>query len=242
MPCCPSSWNSARPPWGSTPRSLWSWTCGRENFSRPTGKSSPACQTEGFQLEILFLEASDDVLVRRYSQTRRTHPLAEGGLVEGIQQGAGDAGPPSVHGHAGDGHLHLQRPSAPSGHPGALCTEAPGKEDGFDLSLLRVQPWNSPGGRPGDRRALSSQPVFCGRLEGAAGVRPPDSRFSHGPPGNAGLSLPLRKSAGLPPSPVRAGRQSLPDGGHRVHGRQPSLGGRCGKDEEPLPEPVSGEA
>lgn len=42
---------------------------------------------EGFQLEILFLEASDEVLVRRYSQTRRSHPLAEGGDVkEGIRR------------------------------------------------------------------------------------------------------------------------------------------------------------
>jgi len=42
---------------------------------------------EGYQLEILFLEASDDALVRRYSQTRRTHPLAEEqSLGEGIRQ------------------------------------------------------------------------------------------------------------------------------------------------------------
>ena len=40
---------------------------------------------EGFQLEILFLEASNEVLVRRYSQTRRTHPLADGcSVLEGI--------------------------------------------------------------------------------------------------------------------------------------------------------------
>jgi UPF0042 nucleotide-binding protein len=44
-------------------------------------------RNEGFQLEILFLEASDEVLVRRYSQTRRTHPLAEGcGVLEGIRR------------------------------------------------------------------------------------------------------------------------------------------------------------
>jgi UPF0042 nucleotide-binding protein len=44
-------------------------------------------QKEGLRLEILFLEATDGVLVRRYSQTRRSHPLAEGGrLVEGIRQ------------------------------------------------------------------------------------------------------------------------------------------------------------
>lgn len=30
---------------------------------------------EGFKLEILFLESSDDVLLRRFSQTRRHHPL-----------------------------------------------------------------------------------------------------------------------------------------------------------------------
>lgn len=32
----------------------------------------------GFNLEIVFLEADDDALIRRYSQTRRTHPLAAG--------------------------------------------------------------------------------------------------------------------------------------------------------------------
>ena len=42
-------------------------------------------RNEGPQLEILFLEASDEVLVRRYSQTRRSHPLAEG-VLEGIHK------------------------------------------------------------------------------------------------------------------------------------------------------------
>ena len=31
----------------------------------------------GFACEVLFLEARDDVLIRRYSETRRKHPLAE---------------------------------------------------------------------------------------------------------------------------------------------------------------------
>jgi RNase adapter protein RapZ len=44
-------------------------------------------QQEGLRMEILFLESTDEVLVRRYSQTRRTHPLAEKGrVVEGIRQ------------------------------------------------------------------------------------------------------------------------------------------------------------
>src|SRR5215831_1424547 len=41
----------------------------------------------GVQLEVLYLEASDDVLVRRFSETRRPHPAAEGGtLADGIRR------------------------------------------------------------------------------------------------------------------------------------------------------------
>ncbi len=40
----------------------------------------------GYRLNILFLEATESVLVRRYSQTRRQHPLANGtDLISGIQ-------------------------------------------------------------------------------------------------------------------------------------------------------------
>ena len=41
-------------------------------------------KSEGFQFSILFLEASDDVLVRRFSETRRPHPLA---FDRPVQQG-----------------------------------------------------------------------------------------------------------------------------------------------------------
>ena len=41
----------------------------------------------GQEPEILFLDARDDVLVKRYKETRRTHPLAEGERVDsGIQR------------------------------------------------------------------------------------------------------------------------------------------------------------
>jgi UPF0042 nucleotide-binding protein len=40
----------------------------------------------GHHLEVLFLEASDDVLVRRFSETRRRHPLAGEDLREGIMR------------------------------------------------------------------------------------------------------------------------------------------------------------
>ncbi|MDP8221852.1 MAG: RNase adapter RapZ [Candidatus Lernaella stagnicola] len=41
---------------------------------------------DGYQLDILFLEASDEVLQRRYSETRRAHPQAgSGSAIEGIR-------------------------------------------------------------------------------------------------------------------------------------------------------------
>ncbi|HPQ71464.1 MAG TPA: RNase adapter RapZ [bacterium] len=44
-------------------------------------------RADGYNLEIVFLQASDDVLQRRYSTTRRGHPAAAGGSVgEGIQR------------------------------------------------------------------------------------------------------------------------------------------------------------
>lgn len=39
---------------------------------------------KGHHLEVLFLDASDDVLVRRFSETRRRHPFAGEDLREGI--------------------------------------------------------------------------------------------------------------------------------------------------------------
>jgi UPF0042 nucleotide-binding protein len=43
-------------------------------------------ESAGLSLEILFVDARDDVLVRRYSETRRQHPLAPtGNLLDGIR-------------------------------------------------------------------------------------------------------------------------------------------------------------
>lgn len=44
-------------------------------------------QQHGHQVEILFLEARDEVLLRRYSETRRKHPLApDGSVPDGIHR------------------------------------------------------------------------------------------------------------------------------------------------------------
>ena len=43
-------------------------------------------QKKGYKFEIFFLEADEDILVQRYSATRRQHPLSQGkSLLEGIR-------------------------------------------------------------------------------------------------------------------------------------------------------------
>jgi UPF0042 nucleotide-binding protein len=42
-------------------------------------------KSEGFNIEMIFLECSNDILIQRFSETRRNHPLSEDGSVrEGI--------------------------------------------------------------------------------------------------------------------------------------------------------------
>ncbi len=46
-----------------------------ESFIKKYADIFAEIRKEGFKLEILFLESSDDALIRRFSQTRRHHPL-----------------------------------------------------------------------------------------------------------------------------------------------------------------------
>jgi UPF0042 nucleotide-binding protein len=48
-------------------------------------KAVESIESAGIKTELVFLEASDEALVRRYEETRRRHPLGEGvTIVEGI--------------------------------------------------------------------------------------------------------------------------------------------------------------
>ena len=44
-------------------------------------------RAEGIALQVFFLETSDDILIKRYKETRRRHPMDQGGTVrEGIER------------------------------------------------------------------------------------------------------------------------------------------------------------
>ncbi len=56
-------------------------------FLEGAGNALDSLIQGGHQVELLFLEAQDEELVRRFSETRRSHPLAPGGnLLEAIQR------------------------------------------------------------------------------------------------------------------------------------------------------------
>jgi len=57
------------------------------DFLRDFLTISERLKGEGYQYELIFFEANDEVLVRRFSETRRPHPLAKNTpILEGIQK------------------------------------------------------------------------------------------------------------------------------------------------------------
>ena len=56
-------------------------------FLEGAGQTLDMIQAGGHQVDVLFLDCADEVLVRRFSETRRPHPLAPGGeVLEAIHQ------------------------------------------------------------------------------------------------------------------------------------------------------------
>jgi UPF0042 nucleotide-binding protein len=69
------------PNWGQKPE-----TREGKDFLEDSRRILQNLQREGYSIEILFLDSSDAVLMRRFSETRREHPLAVGGSIrEGIR-------------------------------------------------------------------------------------------------------------------------------------------------------------
>ncbi len=56
------------------------------DFLRDSRRIIEDLKSEGFRVDILFLEASDIALMRRFSETRRQHPLALGGSIKDALQ------------------------------------------------------------------------------------------------------------------------------------------------------------
>jgi UPF0042 nucleotide-binding protein len=60
-------------------------TEGEKDFLEDSRRIIQGLKREGYPIEILFLESSNPILMRRFSETRRQHPLAVGGSIrEGL--------------------------------------------------------------------------------------------------------------------------------------------------------------
>src|SRR5918996_1339825 len=155
----------------------------------------------GHTVEVLFLEASEEALVRRYRETRRRHPLApEGNVVEGIR---------------------AERK--------ALSTMREGAD--HLAGVVRLQARRAVRRRPRLRRPLPGQsPLRRGAAaarrprRAGEGVHPQARGEPRAAPAAGGF--PGLRAARLP-----ARRQGVPHGGDRVHGGSSSLGGAGGGAE-----------
>ena len=129
---------------------------------------------KGIRFEILFLEAEDSVLVKRYKETRRSHPLAGGGRIDkgiGLERKK-LAFLKEQADYIIDTSRLLQR---------ELKTELERifiKNEDY-RTVLRVQVWNSDGFRPGIRCALSAESILCGRTPAENGKRYRDTGLCH---------------------------------------------------------------
>ena len=85
---CSARWPSWSPGRRARSRGSRSWSTSAAASSSPTcAPGSTSSTAKGVARRIVFLEASDDVLVRRFEHVRRPHPLqGDGRLVDGIQR------------------------------------------------------------------------------------------------------------------------------------------------------------
>lgn len=61
-------------------------TGGKIDFLKDSCRIIQELKREGYRIEMLFLESSDEILMKRFSATRRQHPLAVGGSIrDGLQ-------------------------------------------------------------------------------------------------------------------------------------------------------------
>ncbi len=190
--------------------------------------AAAALERGGLPPVLLFLEASDDALVRRFRETRRTHPLflpykgilpaihAERALLGPIKERAGAVIDTTALSPADlrDGLLGLFGGGEERRQPLLVSVASFGFKHGlpldadlvFDVRFLR-NPHYVDDGAP-----LRRPPPACG------GVRP--GRRAHGLLSGA----PVR-SGGLVPAAVCRRGQGVPDGRYRLHGREAPVRG-----------------
>ena len=166
---------------------------------------------QGADVEVLFLDASDESLVRRYSETRRRHPLAgdSGTVPDGIAAERRALAELKAIADEVDRHDDAQRPRAEAARDAALRLGRGGTA-GRHRGLVRV-PLRAPDPRgPRARRAVPPEPVLHPRAEAAPGNRSEGGELRPRPAGREGVPRADRRPARVPPAPLpREGKSYL---------------------------------
>ncbi len=188
----------------------------------------PRFRKMGYQLHILFLEASDEILIRRFSQTRRQHPLAENeSIVQAIQQERTQLN--SLRNHA----TRIIDTSNMTVHNLRLLIMEEYSQ--FPLSRrlqLHIISFGFKYGLPPEADIVMDvrflpNPYFHQRFKRVKWHRSTGTGFCLRPRRNQGVFRPFFPSPGLSYSQLSEGRKNPPDGRHRLFRRPSSFGGDC---------------
>ena len=174
---------------------------------------------------LIFLDASDDVLVRRFSETRRPHPLApDRSAIEGIREERERMKPLR---RLAD---HVVDTSAMTVHElrHAFRNVESGRSPGSQL-VVTVLSFGFKHGIPVDSDLLFDvrflpNPHFVPTLRPHTGRDPEVRAFLDKSTATHEFLEHTLEPAALPDPAVRRGREVVPDDRHRLHRRAPPLG------------------
>ncbi len=174
---------------------------------------------DGSDPRIVFLEASDDALVRRHEAVRRPHPLqGDGRLSRRHRPRARDAARPAGRGRHRARHDRPQRARARvQGDRGVRPGRARAARDGH---VVRLQVRPAGRRRPGRRLPVPAQPALGPGAAAAQRPRRAGPRLRDGPGGCGRLPRHLRAAARHHRGRLPARGQALRDRRGRLHRRQ----------------------
>ena len=182
-------------------------------------------EARGVPYRLLFLEAGDETLINRFKETRRRHPLADGGSVETRHpRRAHDARPAEGARRRVDRHQRPVRVAAAQGGGRQDAHARRGRPAGRDLHDLRLQARQPARRRPHLRRPLPAQPALRVGAARPHRARRRGDRLRRALERHRGVLRAARAAARLPASRLRAGGQVPPDGLHRLHRRAAPVG------------------
>ncbi len=94
---------------------------------------------KGNIVEVLFLEADEEILIRRYSQTRRHHPLGDHRILSGHHSiGKKEDGTDQTVGDLSSGHQPSQCSSTPRGDHSTFLQSGPAGQNDHEPDLFRL--------------------------------------------------------------------------------------------------------